>query len=106
MEASLSVERYGGRCLPWFLDLTNGDIAEFGDEDPRFKDCPPVRNYRIGSYWDKTIDSKETMKFINDRINWAEKHIKQQIWTAVDYYRLLKEWDLTEPYPIEENLPF
>jgi len=46
------------------------------------------------------------MKFINDRIDWAEKHIKQQIWTAVDYYRLLKEWDLNPPYPIEENLPF
>jgi len=106
LEASLSVERYGGRGLPWFFDQNNFDCFLDEVEDPRFKDCPRVGNYRIGSYWNGTTDHNETMKFINDRIDWAEKHIKQQIWTAVDYYRLLKEWDLTEPYPIEENLPF
>jgi len=109
LEASLSVERYGGRGLPWFFDMNNFDV--FLDEnnenlDTRFRDCPRIQNYRIGSYWDNTTDHNETMKFINDRITWAEKHIRQQIWIAVDYYKLLKEWDLNEPYPVEETLPF
>jgi len=118
MEASLSVERYYGRGLPWFLDLINDvvecyadynndeDAKELSQWDHRFDDCPRVGNYRIGSYWDRTIDSKETLQFINDRCNWAEKTIRQQIMMAVDYYKLLKEWDLTGEYPLEPALPF
>jgi len=106
LEATLSIERYGGRGLPWFFDLNNFDCFLEEAEDPRFSDCPRIQRYCIGSYWDKTTDRNETMKFINDRCSWAEKHIKQQIWIAVDYYKLLKEWDLNEPYPVEETLPF
>ena len=106
LEVSLSVERYGGRGLPWFFDSNNFDSFLDEIEDPRFKDCPRIQNYKIGSYWDRTTDSNETMRFINDRIDWAEKHIKQQIWVAVDYYKLLKEWDLMGEPPMEENLPF
>jgi len=108
LEATLSIERYGGRGLPWFFDLIN-DPFECGDdvgEDSIWKDCPRVQDYRIGSYWDRSTDQNETGKFITDRLNWAEKIIKQQIWTASDYYKLLKEWDLNGEYPIETNLPF
>ena len=106
MEASLSVERYGGRCLPWFLDLIN-DVNECYDtEDPRWKDCPRVENYRIGSYWDKSTDPDETMKFILDRLSWAEKLIRQQIMMSTQFYKRLKIWNLSGEPPSEETLPF
>jgi len=107
MEVCLSIERYGGRCLPWFLDLTNGDIADA--EDGGYfanSDCPPVRNYKIGSYWDRTLDSKETLRFIMDRIAWAERIIRLQIVQATQFYKRLKAWDLTGLAPSEESLPF
>jgi len=108
LEATISIERYGGRGLPWFFDLNNFDCFLDEAEDPRFTDCPRIQNYRIGSYWDKPVDrnKNETMKFINDRINWAEKYNLEQIWIASDYYKLLKEWNLNGEPPLEENLPF
>jgi len=108
MEASLSVERYGGRGLPWFLDLIN-DPFECGadvSEDPRFVDCPRVQNYKIGSYWDKSTAHNETWKFISDRLTWAEKIIRQQIVMATQFYKRLKVWDLNGLPPREEALPF
>jgi len=105
MEASLSVERYGGRGLPWFFDFNNFDCFLDEVEDPRFKDCPRIQNYRIGSYWDKTTDHNEIMKFINDRVDWAEKHIRQQMVQAVQFYRRLKNWNLNESRPTSSTLP-
>lgn len=117
MEAELSIERHGGRCLPWFLDLINdpyecGDFQN-GNEDP-YPGRPHTEDYRIGSYWEDVENMrqgiegkpKETWKFIEARCQWAEKIIKQQIMMAVTYYKLLKEWDLSGEYPIESNLPF
>jgi len=106
LEATLSIERYGGRGLPWFFDLIN-DPFECGDdvgEDSIWKDCPRVQDYRIGSYWDRSTDHNETGKFITDRLNWAEKIIRQQIWDAAAYYKLLKEWDLSGESPTEPQL--
>jgi hypothetical protein len=65
-----------------------------------------VQDYRIGSYWDSSTDHNETSKFISDRLDWAEKIIRQQIWNAVTYYKLLKEWDLNGEPPLEPKLPF
>lgn len=119
MEACLSVERYGGRGLPWFLDLIN-DVNEgclpyyADDEDPRFDDCPRVENYRIGSYWEDAENErkgvnpkpKETLKFIEDRCSWAEKIIRQQIVMATQFYKRLKNWDLNGQPPEGRFLPF
>jgi len=106
MEAELSVERYGGRGLPWFLDLINDPYECCGeeDEDPRFTGRPHTEDYKIGSYW--TGSSKDTMRFINDRINWAEKIIRQQIVMATQFYKRLKKWDLNGVAPTEPTLPF
>jgi len=110
MEASLSVERYGGRGLPWFLDLINDVNEDYGDPeyqiDPRFADCPRVQDYRIGSYWDRTTDSKETLRFIDDRLNWAEKIIRQRIVMATQFYKRLNNWNLNGEPPTEPSLPF
>jgi len=110
LEASISIERYGGRCLPWFLDLIN-DPFECGDPEwiqnhPFWKDCPRAQDYAIGSYWDKSTKHNETWKFISDRINWAEKIIRQQIAMATQFYKRLNAWDLTGLPPSEETLPF
>ena len=108
LEASLSVERYGGRGLPWFLDLIN-DPFECGatvEEYPYLRDCPRVQDYRIGSYWDGSTDHNETWKFITDRLAWAEKIIRQQIMMATRFYKRLNAWDLSGLPPSEETLPF
>jgi len=118
LEAELTVERYYGRGLPWFLDIMN-DVAEsWGDPDVeadlRLKDCPRVEDYRIGSYWEdvkcvragKPIPAKETLKFIMDRCDWAERVIRQQIFVAARFYKRLKDWDLEPPVPTEASLPF
>ena len=115
LEIVLVVERYAGRCLPWFLDLAN-DIAmmfefeEEVDETDLFfqviKDCPHVQDYKIGNYWvaanlpgkERQIYIKktnaETTRFINDRMSWAEKIILKQIRNACKYLRLLIAWDI------------
>jgi len=103
LEVTLSIERYGGRDLPWFLDLIN-DVNELS-EDPLYEGCPRVQAYRIGSYWDKSTDHNETLKFINDRITWAEKIIRQQILQAVRFYRRVKNWNLNESRPTSSTLP-
>ena len=108
LEATLSIERYGGRGLPWFFDLINDpfECSDDVEEDSIWKDCPRVQDYRIGSYWDSSTEHNETSKFITDRLDWAEKIIRQQIWNAAAYYKLLKEWDLNGEPPLEPALPF
>ena len=107
LEIVLSIERYMGSRLPWFLDLVN-DITmmlEFEDEDDfpeeleQIRECPHTRDYKIGSYWTGT--SPDTIRFIKDRMSWAEKIILKQIRNACKYLRLLIAWDLdpeTMPY--------
>jgi len=104
LEASISIERYGGRCLPWFLDLIN-DVNEcYNTENPMFANCPRVQDYAIGSYWDKSTDHNETWKFINDRLDWAEKIIRQRIVMATQFCKRLKNWDLNGQPPNEDFL--
>jgi len=118
LEAELSIERYYGRGLPWFLDLVN-DVAESFEDpeveaDPWLKGLPRVQDYRIGSYWEdveyarrgKPKPPSETLKFVEDRCDWAEKIIKQQIIIAAQFYKQLRNWDLNPPAPTEPTLPF
>ena len=96
LEVQLGIERYGGRNLPWFLDLIN-DVNEcYGDPEYGvgllYKDCPNVQDYKIGSYWSGA--SKDTLRFVNDRITWAEKIIRTQIAEACRFYKRLREWNL------------
>jgi len=105
LEAQLEIERHGGSHLGlWFLDLIN-DPFECGDDVdfetyPWLKDCPRARDYKIGSYWSGS--SEDTLRFINDRVTWAEKLIRQDIWAAVDFYKRVKDWDLAGAQPISD----
>ena len=78
--AQLDVERYAGSRSIWFLDLQN-DVGQDWDEEmyaeyPELKDCPRVYDYRIGSYW--TGSSPDTLRFIDDRMKWADKVIERK----------------------------
>jgi len=121
MEAQLTIERYAGRGLPWFLDLSNGDLADDDEDnywremDPRFKDAPKVRDYYIGSYWEDVENArrgikgkpKETGRFIEARIKWAEKINRENIVLMTQYYKQLNQWDLNgEPPPEPPIAPF
>ena len=88
VELHLAVERYYGSQLLWYLDLRN---EEYLFEDPRFKDRPKIENYKIGSYW--TGSSEDTIRFIKDRMNWAEEITIKQLRAAVTYYKILLNWD-------------
>lgn len=69
-EAMIAIERYGGRCMPWYLDLVN-DISENSE------DCPRPENYEIG-YYGKDLQPG-TRKFIQDRIIWARKVLVEEL---------------------------
>ena len=88
VELQLDVERYMGSRLLWYLNLQN---EEYMFEDPRFSDRPKLENYRIGSYW--TGCSDDTVRFIKDRMNWAEKITIKQLVAAVQYLKLLMSWN-------------
>ena len=103
MEVQLGIERYGGRNLPWFLDLIN-DVNECYDGDPLYEGCPKAKNYKIGSYWKGS--SKDTLRFVSDRIAWAEKIIRTQIVEACLFYKRLRKWNLDSPRPTtSDNIP-
>ena len=98
-----------------YADYNNDeDAKEVSQWDHRFDDCPRVGNYKIGSYWiqaeyarqNKPLPPDETWEFIEARMNWAENIIRQSIMTAVNYYKLLKKWDLNGEPPLEPALPF
>lgn len=104
MELQLAIERYGGRNLPWYLDLTN-EYWDDEDEDwseenglpEYYKDCPRVKNYEIGSYWSGA--SEDTIRFIKDRLKWAEKIVEKEVNVIRRYLRALRKWDLQSPLP-------
>jgi len=142
-EVTIGIERYGGSRLPWYLNV-NEDIAEvmdwetedlepvltWGEQkrvetwDPSLnpimydrgllKDCPRIRDYKMGSFWtgwnmkDKTKQQayfrkthRETVRFATDRMAWAEKIIRQQIMETARYLKDIINWNFDW-----ENLPF
>ena len=104
-ELQLSIERYWGSRGPWYLNLQNEiGFPEIYEEEGIYKTCPKPQNYKIGSYM---RCSDDTIRFIMDRIAWAEKIIKADAETLVDYYIAFEDWDLESQAPIAEtNLIF
>ena len=112
MLAQLDVERYcGTRSLSW-LNLNNNleEICNYDDfedfDNPvdvefirLWKEIPKVQDYRIGSYWTGT--SEDTVRFIKDRLTWAEKMLQLELKAATRYQRKLKKWNLFGPSPSE-----
>lgn len=69
----MNIERYGGRSLPWYLDLTN-------DFSYDTEGCPKPQDYEIG-YYGKD-QQPGTRKFIEARVLWAKKEIIKQLQEA------------------------
>lgn len=107
--AQLDVERYLGTRSVWFLNIQN-DVAQDWNEDedyaadPDFKDCPRVEDYKIGSYWNGS--SPDTLRFIDDRLKWADKVIRKKMLLACQYYKKVKAWDLNGEPPSEPELAY
>jgi hypothetical protein len=95
VELMLDVERYAGsHCGLWYLDLSNDDfLPEY------YEDCPPAEKYDFGSYWEGRSCTEGTRKFILDRIKWAEPKIIEEIYTVIEFYLALENWDLQSPLP-------
>jgi len=89
IELQLDVERYGGSRSIWYMDIRN---EEFTRQDWRYKDMPYPGDYKIGSYW--TGSSEDTIRFIKDRLKWAEKIARKEIVAAVKYLKLIMSWDI------------
>jgi len=95
----LDVERYGGRSCPWYLNIQD----EYWDEEDGlelpeyYRDCPRPTNYKIGSYW--TGASDDTIRFIKDRLKWAQKVLETEVKVVRKYINALKKWDLESPLP-------
>ena len=102
VELQISVERYMGTRGPWWINLQN-EIGwpEIYEEEDIYKNCPRPQNYKIGSYWSGS--SEDTIRFIKDRMAWAERIIKADIEILVDYYVALEEWDLETQAPVAET---
>ena len=91
-ELCLSVERYMGSRGPWWIDLRNGDyLPEY------YPGCPKVEDYRIGSYW--TGSSDDTLRFIKDRLAWAEKITEKEFAAACKLEPILEDWPVSRGIP-------
>lgn len=89
---------------PWYLNLENEiGFPEIYEEEDIYKTCPRPQNYKIGYYGDS---SQDTIRFIMDRMAWAEKIIKADVEILVDYYLELENWNLEDPAPTEETTLF
>jgi hypothetical protein len=105
--AQLDVERYLGSRSVWFLDLQNDMGSQDWDEEDcadylDLKGCPRADDYKIGSYWSGS--SPDTLRFIDDRANWAEKLIRKKMLAARSYYKRVKAWDLDGQPPFEPEI--
>ena len=100
-ELHISVERYWGSRGPWWINL-EGEMGfpEIYEEEGIYKTCPRPQNYKIGCY---SHSSEDTIRFIMDRMTWAEKIIKADAETLVDYYIAFEDWDLKSQAPIAET---
>lgn len=104
IELQLDIERYCGSHSPWYLNLINEDCDPdiYEDEESIYYTCPRPQDYKIGSYW--TGASDDTIRFIKDRLTWAEGIMKGEIEAAVDFVAALLDWDLESPLPPYDSL--
>lgn len=83
VELHLTITRYMPRAPWWFqddLDLKEWGVCNIDGEAVNLDDIPPIRNYKISSYWDFTKESDaDTYRFINDRMKWAKEHFRNRI---------------------------
>lgn len=105
LEVQLGIERYNGTRLPWFLNISTeigfGPDVEFDDEfEPHLKGMPRVWDYKIGSYWSGSSD--DTIRFIKDRLAWAEKKLTNDLDCAVTALVTLERFKLTFHTPQED----
>jgi len=107
-EFQLDVERYlGSHSGMWYLDLTNevefDDDEEFWENVPEYyKSMPQAKDYHIGNYWSGMSD--DTIRFIKDRLTWAQKTMRQDVRVIRKYLRALKNWDLKTDLPPDSYL--
>ena len=72
IELCLNVERYNGQRGPWYLNL----------EDP--ETLAQARKFKIGKSF------QHTLKFIDNRLAWAQESIAQELKTQQDQLKTLK----------------
>lgn len=68
-EFILSLERYMGRGLPWYL------INSMNKE--KFPECPRIEDYEIGWYGNDMTDGSK--QYIKDRLVWAQKLLSEEL---------------------------
>ena len=90
IELQLSVERYLGTRGPWCI---NYQMEEFIEEYP---DCPKAEDYEIGWYGHS---SKDTIRFIKDRLSWAIKFTDKRFEAAFKLIPVLETWDVRKGIP-------
>jgi hypothetical protein len=78
IELCLNVDRYLGSRGPWYLNLQDDSTWDMGDG------CPDPRKYKIGKSF------QHTLKFIDDRLAWAQESIEQELKTQQDQLKTLK----------------
>lgn len=93
-ELAIDLTRYAGNHSGlWFISVINGDILP--EISP---DCPKVEDYDIGSYWTRE-NHAEAIRFILDRAKWAEPIIREELYTVIEFYSALENWDFKSPLP-------
>ena len=99
IELQLSVERYGGTRGPYFLNYQMEEqrylFEEAGDPDP-YPGCPKAEDYEIGYYGHS---SKDTVRFIKDRLAWAIKFTEKRFKAACKLVSILENWSATRGIP-------
>jgi len=93
-ELSLDVVRYyGNHSGVWYISIMDGDFLP-----EVFPDCPRAEDYNMGSYWTGE-NYAEAVRFVVDRAKWAEPIIEEELYTVIDFYLALEDWDLESPLP-------
>lgn len=101
-ELVLGVVRYLGTRCPWYLNIQNEMGFPEIYEDPFYKDCPKPSDYRMGGWPNENFD--EGLRFVLDRIGWAEPKIKRIAQTATEYLEALINWKLTGEPPVADRI--
>jgi len=102
-ELAISIVRYAGRCAPWYLNIENElGWPEIYEEEPLYQDCPRPQDYDMGTYWTGEKYT-EILRFIMDRLSWAEEKVKKIAQAATCYLEAVEAWDLKEEPPIPDR---
>jgi len=93
-ELAIDVIRYGGNHSGvWYVGILDGDILP-----EVFPGCPKAEDYDMGSYWTGE-NHAEAIRFIVDRAKWAEPIIEEELYTLIEFYLALENWDYKSELP-------